>query len=270
MKLTKERIVYKTAEVIEHLRAMYPAGSYAFLQEVGNSTGFSCKRHADVIVMSLWPSRGLEIIGMEVKVSRTDWVKELGQPEKADIIFGKCDRWYLVVGDERIVQDGELPKGWGLMVPKKDGLRISVQAVQNLPEPKLDRPFLAAILRQSCYQATKDAYMKKEYQRGRNAGIEEEKNSNGSWQAEASGLRKAIEEFERASGVSIRGYHGPKRIGDAVQRVLNGMDGRVREQLEQLHGHALRIAQAIETELQKDLPTSGQKSQIRPFQAGRK
>jgi hypothetical protein len=32
-------------------------------------------------------------------------------PEKAEKIARYCDRWYLAIGDENIVQEGELPKG---------------------------------------------------------------------------------------------------------------------------------------------------------------
>jgi len=32
--------------------------------------------------MDLWPSGGLEIHGHEVKVSRSDWLRELKEPEK--------------------------------------------------------------------------------------------------------------------------------------------------------------------------------------------
>jgi len=252
MKTDRERIIYKTSgEVIEALRPAYPANAYAFLTEVGNSTGFRCNRHADVIVMSLWPSRGLEIIGMEVKVSRSDWLSELNNPEKAEVIFDKCDRWYLVVGDENIVKDGELPKGWGLMVPKKDGLRTKVAATVKEPEPEPNRAFIAAVLRQCCSQLTDESRLKAEYQRGYKAGKKEAEEQDWS-KRDLAELKKSVAAFEKASGVAITNrWENPEKVGAAVYQVLHGMGNRIREQLEGLHGQALRIATSIEDELAK-------------------
>lgn len=256
----KERQILKnSSDVIDCLRQRYPANAYAFLTEVGNSTGFRCNRHADAIVMSLWPSRGLEIIGIEVKVNRSDWVKELNTPEKAEIIFQKCDTWFLAVGDELIVKEGELPRGWGLMVPaKKGGLRVKVTATPKNPEPEPDRSFLAALLRQVCAQATDAAIMEEEFKRGRREGIRIEKertdNIAGDWKAALDNLRKRVSTFEKASGVSIGdSWSQPEKIGHAVYRVLHGLDGKVKQELEHLHGQALRIAGHIEDELAKDL-----------------
>lgn len=95
--------------VLSLLRERYPKDSHALITEVGNATGYATNRHADAIAMSLWPSRGLEIMGFEVKVSRSDWVSELKNPAKADAIALYCDTWWLVVSDAKIVQPGELP-----------------------------------------------------------------------------------------------------------------------------------------------------------------
>ena len=148
-KRKKERPVLKKAtEVMAALRLMYNAQAYALFREVGNSTGFKCQRHADALIMSLWPSRGMEIIGFEIKVSRTDWLKELAHPEKADPIAGYCDRWAIAVGDEEIVKVGELPPTWGLLVPSSSGgLRWKTPAPSNEQPKPIDRNFLAAVLR---------------------------------------------------------------------------------------------------------------------------
>lgn len=62
-----------SADIINALAARYTAPEFAFLTEVRNSVGFSSKvRTADAMAMSLYPSRGLYMIGFEVKVSRAD------------------------------------------------------------------------------------------------------------------------------------------------------------------------------------------------------
>ena len=245
-------IVSTAAEMIQLLRAKYDPQAYAFLTEVGNSTGFGCRRHCDALVMSLWPSRGLEIIGIEVKVRRSDWLKELSLPEKAEAIAQYCDRWYLAVGDENIVQEGELPKGWGLMVPKApgDSLRTKTEAKLAEPEPQPDRSFLAAILRQVQNQVGEEAA----YNRGRIDGKKEadDYHKEHNWEAkDLKELQQKVGAFERASGVSLNiGWQSPEKIGTAVRQVLNGMGTHVQEQLENLHAKALKIAFNIETELE--------------------
>ena len=244
-------IIATAAEMINLLREKYPPAAYAFLTEVGNSTGFGCRRHCDALVMSLWPSRGLEIIGIEVKVRRSDWLKELSLPEKAEEIARYCDRWYLAVGDENIVQEGELPKSWGLIVPKSpgDSLRVKTEAKLTEPEPQPDRNFLAAILRQVQNQVGEEAA----FNRGRIEGKHESDKFHEAHNYEAQDLnelQKKVQDFERASGVSIgRSWESPEKIGNAVHQILTGAGTRIQEQLENLHAKALKIAFNIETEL---------------------
>ena len=45
----------------------------------------------DAVIMSLWPSRGLELHGVEIKVSRADWKREAADPAKAEAIAAYCD-----------------------------------------------------------------------------------------------------------------------------------------------------------------------------------
>lgn len=131
------------------------APEYATAFEVRNATGHNrVTRYCDAMAFSLFPSRGLSIHGMEVKVSRTDWVKELKTPHKAEEIARHCDFWSLVVSDPEIVKEGELPKNWGLMIPdpKGSGLR-TVKAPKELQtgdaamDRTIDRGFVFSLLR---------------------------------------------------------------------------------------------------------------------------
>lgn len=138
------------------LRMKYAAPQYAVLEEVRNSTGMLKKRHgkqpryADMIAMGLWPSIGLEIMGFEVKVSRTDWLAEISDDKKAVAVSQYCDRWYLVTPDESIVKEGELPPGWGWMVIDKTDDGFDVREVVRAPAldaAPITREFLASLLR---------------------------------------------------------------------------------------------------------------------------
>jgi hypothetical protein len=253
----KDRPRLKTsAEVIEGLRSIYgDKQSYAFFTEVGNSTGFKCNRHADVLVMSLWPSRGLEVIGFEVKVSRSDWKRELEHPEKADVIAKYCDRWFLAVGDENIVQEGELPPTWGLYVPnKKGGLRCKMAAKNNEFLQPLDRSFTAAVLRSAQAQITGEAQLAVArdagYQKGMTDGKKSAEHSFEYSTKRHNELAKAVAEFEKASGVNVNQWNGAK-IGEAVRMVMNGEATRQHDRLKQLQTSAAQILENITAILDK-------------------
>ena len=82
--------------------------------------------------------------GHEVKVSRSDWLSELKDPEKSERIKRFCDFWWLVVPDASIIKPGELPEGWGLMVQSGKVLRAKVRAPRLTPEP-LNLDFVAGL-----------------------------------------------------------------------------------------------------------------------------
>ena len=253
----------KTKQVLHALRTKYDDNgySYAFLEQVGNATGWSCNRHADALAVSLWESRGLEITGFEVKVSRTDWLKELKHPDKADPIAKYCNSWYLVLGDADIIQFGELPMTWGLMVPHtKNSLKIVKQAKRNLEPKPVDLPFLCAILRRAVEQCTTKAKLRAEFNRGYEDGERDGKQDiNDRWEWDkkrVDGLEKKIAEFEKTSGFSItERWKEPKQVGEAVKMVLNGTYLKELESLEHLHKHALNCARSIEEEIQKHKET---------------
>jgi hypothetical protein len=70
-----------------------------------------------------------------VKVSRSDWLTELRDPEKAEAFRPYMHYWWLVVSDASIVRDGELPEGWGLIVKSGSVLRAKVKAPRLDPMP---------------------------------------------------------------------------------------------------------------------------------------
>lgn len=138
-----------TGQVRAALRAYYPSNEYAVMWEVGNATGGNTKRWADAVVVSLWPSRGLHITGIEIKVSRSDWTRELKNPAKAEEIAQYCDYWS-VVTPEAIVHEHELPLTWGHLVVNDKGLiRQRVKPTKNDTPAALSRGFVAAMLRRA-------------------------------------------------------------------------------------------------------------------------
>ncbi|MDR6691499.1 hypothetical protein J2X55_002422 [Microbacterium sp. 1154] len=82
-----------------------------------------------------WDARTPTLIGHELKVSRSDWLTEFRDPEKAEARKRYCHGWYLVASDAAIVRDGELPEGWGLMVKHGRSLRVLLRAPRLVPQP---------------------------------------------------------------------------------------------------------------------------------------
>ena len=68
------------------LRVKLPAGEYALMHEVRDAAGSQANRSIDVLAMSLWPSRGLYLTGIELKTDRGDWRRELRNPAKAESV----------------------------------------------------------------------------------------------------------------------------------------------------------------------------------------
>lgn len=119
------------------------------LFEVPNAVGFSRTRIADCLVFNLWPSRGLTLTGMEIKISRQDWKKELDSPEKADIIASYCDYWYLVTANDGVVADGEVPELWGWMELQGQKLITRKKAIKNTNVLSWPREFIASLVKKA-------------------------------------------------------------------------------------------------------------------------
>lgn len=125
----------------EHVRAACGFSGYTYADG-----GYRTMRTADFIAQDLWEAQGLRLHGHEVKVSRSDWLTELADPEKAETIKRYCDHWWLVVPDKAIVRD-DLPDGWGLLALGRDGrLRVQRPAPKLNPEP-IPATFRASLMR---------------------------------------------------------------------------------------------------------------------------
>lgn len=98
---------------------------YAFFTEI--SPGVGVCRRTDALAVGLYASHGHPVIGFEVKVSRGDWLAELKDASKADMMFQYCNLWYLVAAPG-VVHVEELPMGWGLLEPVSRGLKIAIKA----------------------------------------------------------------------------------------------------------------------------------------------
>jgi hypothetical protein len=217
------------------LRQRYCPKEWALLEEVRNRTGYGKEeRYADAVAMNLYPSRGLEVLGFEIKVSKSDWKRELALPDKSAPIQKYCDRWF-IVAPEGIVDKNSLPKAWGLMEPNKAGTqlvtRVEAPPLQAVP---LDRAFVASVLRNANeafeHRLKTETLQSEAYARGKKEGeeryVREHKLGMGDLEqrlnaalSEAGTHKRAIQEFERKSGIHINSFDGPK-LGEAVYALM--------------------------------------------------
>lgn len=237
-------------DVIAGLRARYAPPEWAFLEQVANATGGRASRTADAVAMNLWPSRGCEIHGFEVKVSRSDWLTELKNPAKADEVARFCDRWWLTVSSLAIIQNGERPAAWGLIVVESGNARVVVEAAPLEPAP-LTRAFLGSVLRRATQQVTPEAIIRARVDEA--VAVE-----RAAWEARAAESRERVEgyedsyrlmvdRFQKASGINLRNYDGPTLPVELVRYLSNpGTYGdrlrHIAEQLKRLSDEANKAA----------------------------
>lgn len=108
------------------LKYVFTQDKYVYIREVRSARGFGPSAIADAIAVCLYPSRGHYPMGIEIKVSRSDWLSELKNVGKSDEIWQNCATWE-VAAPEGIVKKEELPSGWGLIVVAEDGAKRVVK-----------------------------------------------------------------------------------------------------------------------------------------------
>lgn len=228
------------------LRRLFPAASYAMLFDVANATG-SVSRRADAVVQSLWPSRGLWFAGVEIKVSRADWLREMKDGSKADAIARFCDHWFLAVSDAGIVLPNELPEGWGLIAPDRGALRIVTKARKLTPEP-WTHAFRAALLRAAQESTASEKALEAARVAGRAEGAasarERSVGETEHLRSQLERAKQAIADIDRESGGSW--LYNAAEIGAAMRlhRALNE-GSRLGQRLEHMATMAEEAARAI-------------------------
>lgn len=234
--------------IIDILRKYYPPEQYVVMGEVSDRMG-SRNRSLDYMVMSLWPSRGLHLHGIELKSHRSDWLNELKNPAKQENHFKYCDKFWLLTDSTKanVASIEEIPPTWGWMNIVGDKLKIHKQAPDLNPEP-LNRHLLAAMLRRA---GSKDGYtptnniealLKQKFEEGKQTG--ERENHKQRYDV----LVNNINAFERASGISIAQWHTTERcskIGTIVKMIEDGQLTNYINDLNRLHQRLKTLEQQV-------------------------
>lgn len=140
-----------TADVLEALKGHYRKPGEDFTGEIliaePQSPGRG-QRRCDLLRVGMWQSRGTGIDVHEIKVSRSDWLRELDSPAKAEAWWPYCSRFWITT-PPGIVVPAELPEGWGLMELPATGRRFRVVVRAASKQPELTVGLLIELLRRS-------------------------------------------------------------------------------------------------------------------------
>ncbi len=225
----------------------FPSPAYAFLTQVRNGTGHERRRNrtAYAVAVSCYPSRGLYAVGIEIKVSKSDWRKELADPQKSSDIQQYCRYWY-VAAPKGIVPLGEVPDNWGLI--ECDRSSKIVKAAPRLEEKPMDTLMACSVIR-NCNKIMVPAA--EVQQRVRERLEEVRANERSLVQREISELQATISAFEEASGVSLAKRWDSGYIGRAVKFIREcGVDGALGTMRDIRDDHQ-RLADAIAARLEE-------------------
>jgi len=182
-------------------------------------------RYADAIAVNLWSSRGHAIHGFEIKVSRSDWLRELKDPSKADTIAGFCDHWF-IVAPKGVVKDGELPPTWGLLEVRTSGL-VAVKQAPKMEARPVTRGFFASMMRRG-YELL-DATAERKVLEAR-AEIDRRVRDEVELRVRESSreletLRKHLADLKEKTGIEISRYSGPPAEAIKLAQRLQNIGG---------------------------------------------
>lgn len=209
-----------TAEVKTLLRSRFCQPEWAVFFEVGDSTGSGQRRWADAVAMNMYPSRGLEVHGFEIKVSRSDWLRELKNPEKSAPVQRFCDRWWIVCPKD-IIHPGELPPTWGHYDVTQAGLR-QIVAAPKLDAVPVDKSFTAALLRRSAGASEEEirAIVQRHRDELENSFTTRIKREVEHRTMKGDAAIAKLVEFEKLTGINMSSWHPTADVAKAVNMVL--------------------------------------------------
>lgn len=169
--ILSEGITAAVVKELLRLRHAEPVGAWAYFPEFTPGIGYASpgvETRIDAWAMNVWPSNGYTTIAYEIKVSRSDFLRELKDPDKRAWALRFSDEFYFVA-PRHLIHPKELPPECGLIEVTKvtvkgnykiDGQRYTMRATVKAPKRKtlkdLDRDarptwhLLAAVARRAC------------------------------------------------------------------------------------------------------------------------
>lgn len=237
-----DRRSMNSSQVESLLRKHFCGPHFAFLTQVRNGTGFSRKtaRTADAVAMGTWPSRGIHLHGIEIKVDHQDFKREIANPEKAEDIAKFCHFWWLAVTHEKVAPVEMVPANWGLLVVSEDGtkMRVAKDAEKLTPTPP-DHLLVASLMRKMAEEYVHVDSLK-DWKNEQRRALEETATRNAKFQSDTAiaGLKKnneLIAKVETALGCRINEWNVENFAADyALASKLRASGWQVLDAIERL------------------------------------
>jgi hypothetical protein len=204
------------ADITKLLAKRYKPPLYAFFPEFRNATGFDSDRAADALALGLYRSRGYFVHGFEIKVQRADWLRELKDEKKADVIGKYCDRWW-VVATPGVIQPGEVPDAWGWMEASTNKLKGMKEAPTREDLPHIPRSMIASLIQRAMggNGVVAQADVQKLKDEAFESGQSHARRTMGGAAEELASLKKQVAVFCQASGLHDLTWEG-KKVGERV------------------------------------------------------
>lgn len=250
--------------VRDALRRRWPDSEYLSIEEAPQDP-MRQGRKIDVLVVSLWKSRGHALDAVEIKVSMTDWKRELENAAKADWWWEHVHRFWIACPLELAprIRD-QLPETWGLLACTPDATKVVVQAPRRDPAP-LSWPQCIGLMRASA-NAGLGALQRAE-QRGYDRG---KQHVSGERAAERlRELQEQVRAAEEAIGIPLAGIsaghawdYAPldqvhaavrtvlhdERAGERARQALDGVEQQLQRALEAIAKARAESAEGTEVE----------------------
>lgn len=244
-----------TRDVNAYMSTIYSeANGYACMFEVSSGTGSNAGRTADIVVLNLWPSRGMDLNGYEVKTARSDWLRELKQPEKAWPVMRYMDRWWLLASPG-VAKLDEIPTNWGFMEYNGTKTRVLKPAPKLEPVP-MTKTFLGAMVRKPIrnIEEAVNHQVNEQLAKHREQMARSARESVGVPGQELQKLRDKLAEVQAKTGIDLLGWEATEQQLKAINFALDtnamsrwgGIEGLV-DQIES----ALKTAKNIAAEVVK-------------------
>lgn len=231
----------------------WPPSEYMHIDEAPDTANRQ-GRKLDRLVLSLWESRNFEREGIEIKVSMSDWQRELKNAAKADWWWRHVHRFWVAVPAPLAVKIiPELPTGWGLLACSRTGCKAAVKAAPHEAEP-LPWGSVLGLMRSA--SAAGFTAMNHASRLGYEKGLSEGKASaskvsamvgDGQWRKAYEDLQEQVRQFEASSGIAIQHNFRLDRTGKAVALVHDlvnrgfATEDRIRNTADELLRHSQQI-----------------------------
>lgn len=117
-------------DIVARLRSRYAADKgWAVVAEVRNRLGWRSDRSIDFLAVQTWDSKAPYYVAIEIKVTRTDFARELQSPGKRRV-WEKVATEFWFAAPRGVIPEDELPEGAGLLETAGQGIRATRKATQ--------------------------------------------------------------------------------------------------------------------------------------------